>query len=296
MKVSVSEKKYALASKFFEYIFEPPLQRNNYLFYKLNFHRFISNILYVEFTARGEGAEKIFEDFERLMRSGNFEGLDSLFSSNTHPEISPILSQIREFAILNEATIAEELNGYAGEGVGKWILDLTNTALFSLLAAWGTEFDQLTAICDQSKPLSDEQTIFDVMINREDKKYSFLDGKTPITFNLSGPIQLVDSKLTPGVQLADCVAAAFAHACSRTATDDYAIEWRKYIESSAIYGSVFADLKFVDLDKLSVQRNAVVLIELVERSKRGLDLLEGMTEYVSMVSEALLYNPIPIEG
>ncbi len=57
MKASVSEKKYALAAKFFEYIFEPPLQKNNLLFYKLDFHRFISNILYVEFIARGAGAE-----------------------------------------------------------------------------------------------------------------------------------------------------------------------------------------------------------------------------------------------
>ena len=186
------------------------------------------------------------------------------------------------------------MNGYAGEGAGKWILDLTNTALFSLLAAWGTEFEQVTAICDQSKPLSDDQTLFNVMINRKDKQYSLLDKKTPITFNLSGPIQLVDSKLTPGVQLADCVAAAFAYACSKDTADDYAIKWRSYIDSTVIYGSVFADLNYVDLDKQSVQRNAIVLIELVERTKRGLDLLEGMTDYVAMVSEALIYNPIKI--
>lgn len=297
MKASVSEKKYALAAKFFEYIFEPPLQKNNLLLYKLDFHRFISNILYGEFIARGSGAEEIFEDFERLMRTGDFEQLNSLFSSSTHPEISPILSQIREFAILNRSRIVEELNGYAGEGAGKWVLDLTNTALFSLLAKWGQEHDQLTAICDQSNPLSADQSLFDVMINRTDKKYSLLgEEKTPITFNLSESIKLVDSKNTPGVQIADCIASAFAYAINRNATDDYALEWRQYIESSIIYGSVFADLEYVDLNKHSVQRNAVILVELLERSKRGIDLLEGMSEYAAMISEALIYNPIPIKA
>jgi len=293
MKASVSEKKYALAAKFFEYIFEPLLQRNSYLFYKLDFHRFISNILYVELIDRGAGAENIFEDFERLMRTGDFERLYSLFSSSTHPEVSPILSQIREFAMLNRSTIADELNGYVGEGAGKWVLDLTDTALFSLLAEWGQEHDQLTAICDQSKPLSAIQTLFDVMINRTDKKYSLLGNKeTPITFNLSESLKLVDSKATPGVQIADCIASAFAYAVNRTVTDDYGLEWRQYIKSSIINGSVFADLNFVDFDKLSVQRNAVILLKLLERSKRGLDLLEGMPEYVAMISEALIFNPM----
>jgi hypothetical protein len=297
MKASVSEKKYALAAKFFEYIFEPPLQRNNLLFYKLDFHRFVSNILYVEFIARGAGAEEIFEDFEYLMRTGKFEGLESLFSSSSHPEISPILSQIREFAILNRAAIAEELNGYAGQGAGKWVLDLTNTALFSLLAKWGQHHDQVTAICDQSKPLSADQALFDVMINRTDKKFSLLgEEEFPITFNLSESLKLVDSKITPGVQIADCIAAAFAHALNRSATDEYALEWRKYIGSTVIFGSVFADLDYVDLNKLEVQRNAVILVELLERSRQGVDLLAGMPEYAAMITEALIYNPIPIKA
>jgi len=296
MKVSVSEKKYALAGKFFEYIFEPVIQKNNALFYHLNFHRFISNLLYVEFVARGAGAEEIFLDFESLMRSGDEQGLASLFSSNTHPNMSPVLGQIRDFAILNKDSIMEELDGYAGEGAGKWVLDLSNTALFSLLAKWGEAFEQITALCDQSKPLSDDQDLFNVMVNRTDKKsYLFGEEEIPITFNLSGPIQFVDSKTSPGVQLADCVAAAFAYALNRDNTDQYAIEWREYIPTTVVYGSVFPDLDYVDLNKHSVQRNAVLLIELLERSKRGEDLLEGLPQYVAMISEALVFNPIPIK-
>ena len=57
IKVSISDKKYALAGKFFEYIFEPALQKNNIIFYNANFHKFISTILYLELLSRGSMAE-----------------------------------------------------------------------------------------------------------------------------------------------------------------------------------------------------------------------------------------------
>ena len=292
MKASVSDKKYALAGKFYEYIFEPPLQKNNMLFYELNFHRFISNILYLEFVARGAAAEEIFRDFEALMRSGSFEGLDNLFSSTTHKNISPVLGHIREFAILNRPVIAEELDGYVGTGSGKWVLDLTNTALFSLLAQWGKDFAPITAVCDQSAPLSADQNLFNVMINRTDKKFTSLGGQdTPLTFNLAAPLQLVDSKGSHGVQLADCVAAAFAYACDNQVSDDAAKEWRKYIESTLIFGSVFPDLDHVNLEMPAAQRNLAVLMELLGRCRGGKSLLDGMHDFVNFISHELVHNP-----
>jgi len=98
-KVSVSDKKYALAGKFFEYIFEPTISSVNSIFYNLNFHRFISNILHVELSARGAMAEEIFEDFEQLMRTGDFDGLKNLFFASKKDGISPVLEQICDFAL-----------------------------------------------------------------------------------------------------------------------------------------------------------------------------------------------------
>lgn len=214
IKLSVSEKKYALACKFFEYIFEPCISDINSLFYGIGFHKFIANMLYVEFLARGAGAEQIFGDFESLMRSRNTEGLEAVFSSSTHPENSPILVQIREFAQHRAEDIRAELASLGDDGVGKWILDLTNSALFTLLANWGLEFEQVTAICDHSKPLQHEQSLFNVMINRQDRQFSAAFGKEhPITFNLSGPIQFSDSKTTHGIQLADAVSGLYAVSC-----------------------------------------------------------------------------------
>ena len=226
------------------------------------------------------------------MRTGNFDGLKKLFSS-TKEEISPVLKSICDFAIYNKESVMEELDGYAGEGAGKWVLDLTNTALFGFLAQWGQEYDSLTAFCDKSKPLSEDQTIFDVMINREDKKFSMLGGKrSPITFNLSEPINLVDSTDIHGVQLADAVAAAFVYACDPKNQDEYAIKWRGLIEESVIFGSVFPDYDYLDLGKLEVQRNAVLLEELVSRSKSGISLTENIGKYLQIVDASLRANPL----
>ena len=294
-KVSVSDKKYALAGKFFEYIFEPAISNANSIFYNINFHRFISNILHLEFSVRGAMAEEIFEDFENLMRTGDFEGLKFLFSESQGNGISPVLGKICDFAILNKESIIEELNGYIGTGAGKWVLDLTNTALFSLLAAWGKEYDQLTAYCDQSKPLSEDQTIFNAMINREDKKFTHIASiESPLTFNLTGPLNLVDSKVVHGVQLADAIAAAFAYACDAENQDEYAIKWRDLIEETTIFGSVFQDYDYLDLSKLEVQRNAILLEELVRRSKAGISLTEDIGHFIQWLTLTLEKTPLDI--
>jgi hypothetical protein len=295
-KVSVSDKKYALAGKFFEYIFEPAIANVNSIFYNINFHRFISNMLHVELSVRGAMAEEIFEDFEKLMRTGDFEGLKSLFSTSKDEGISPVLEQICDFAIHNKESVVQELDGYAGEGAGKWVLDLTNTALFSLLAEWGQEYDQLTAYCDQSKPLNEDQSIFNAMINREDKKFTHVAGiDSPITFNLKEPLNLVDSKVIHGVQLADAIAGAFAYACDRDNQDEYSEKWRGMIEEHVILGSVFPDYDHLDLNKLEVQRNAILLQELADRSKNGISLTEDIAEYIQFITIALRENRLELQ-
>jgi hypothetical protein len=296
IKVSISDKKYALAGKFFEYIFEPSLQRNSMLFYNSNFHKFVSTILYIELTSRGAMAEELFEDFEKLMRDGDFDGLRALFTATKSPEMSPVLELIFDFAIMNKEAIVEELEGYAGEGAGKWVLDLTNTALFSILAQWGLEYDELTAYCDNSKPLSEDQDIFNAMIGNENKKFSSVAGiDNPITFNLKEPLNLVDSKEVFGVQLADAVAAAFVYACDSNNQDEHALKWRSIIEEVVIYGSVFPDYDHIDLSRLEVQKNFVVLQELVKRSENNQCLLEGMPDFMAYMTYALQAKPMNIQ-
>jgi len=152
IKVGVYHKKFNLACKFYEYIFEPPLSEKSSLFYKIKFHRFISNILYVDFVCRREEAEKIFSDFQKLMRSLEDKEPNYLFSSSETPDMSP-LDDIKTFCIHHRDTINQELNSLRETDIGKWILDLSTSALFSILCDWGKEFNQLKVFCDVSKPL-----------------------------------------------------------------------------------------------------------------------------------------------
>lgn len=292
-KVSVSDKKYALAGKFFEYVFEPALQEKNSIFYNLNFHKFISMLLYLELKTRGAMAEEIFDDFEHLMRNGDFNGLKALFSYSKPTSISPYLNYIADFAIHNKDAVIDELDSLLGTVTGKWILDLTNTALFSLLASWGQHFDELTAYCDQSKPLNDDQEIFNAMIGRKDKVFSSVGGQpSPISFNLKEPLNLVDSKTVHGIQLADAVSAAFVYACTQENTDKYAKKWRKYISDFVISGSIFPEYDCIDINKLETQRNAFLLVELVRRSENKLPLLEDLPNLITSITYGLRYFPV----
>lgn len=296
IKVSISNKKYALACKLFEYIFEPCISENNFLFYEIDFHRFIANILYIEFVARGAGAEEIFVEFEELMRIGGEANLNDLFASSVRDDNSPILVLVREFALSQREAISRELSSLVGTGPYKWILDLTDSALFSLLTEWGTQHELVTAICDESKPLRDNQELYNAMIGRSNRVFTTLGGRRhAITFGLSGPIQLVDSKVFHGVQLADAISAACVYAASG-AEDDYGDRWRHLLPQIAVHGSVIPDLDHVDLKRPEVQRNVMILHELHERSVAGLPLLDGMSQYVEMLSETLARFPMRLGG
>lgn len=295
VKISISDKKYALAGKFFEYIFEPSLSKISSLFYGINFHLFIANILYVEFMSRGAGADDIFNDFESLMREMDEGKLISLFSSSVHHENSPILQQIREFALHQRVDIGRELDGLRNGVTGKWILDLTDSALSNLLAHWGLLYDEITAICDDSKQLMDKPDIFNVMIGRREKKI-FVDspiGKQPLTFNLSGPIEFASSKVEHGIQIADTLAAAAVFAMTN-ADNEMGKKWYAMLPEIGRYGSVLPDFDHLDLNGMAAKRNALVLMELHSRATKKENLLEGMGEYVDFMTHSLKLEALGI--
>jgi hypothetical protein len=292
LKISVSDKKFALACKFYEYIFEPCYSEINSLFYDLGFHRFIANILYMEFSARGAGAEEIFVEFEDLMRTGREAGIKNIFLSSVHDGNSPVLTQIREFAQYRAEDVRAELAGLTGVGAGKWILDLTSTSLFTLLSNWGTEYEQITAICDPSRPLQADQSLFTEMIGREDRIYSNAFGEShPITFNLSGPLLFQDSKIAHGIQIADVIAAASVYVMSG-AGDKSTDNWRVSVAKQGANGSIIPDMDAINLGALDVQRNLALLMELHSRAQKGQSLIDGIDEYARMVTHRLKFNPM----
>lgn len=290
--VTVSDKKYTLACKLFEYIFEPSISDINSLFYGVGFHRFIANILYVEFVARGAGAEQIFDEFQELMRRPDDGKLAELFSTSKHPDNSPIIMQVREFAQHRAADIKDELESLAGSSVGKWVLDVSNSSLHSLLAQWGMKYDVITAICDNSKPLRESGEFFKTMVSNEQRlRGGFAGNEQPMTFNLSGPLEFRDSKTCHGIQLADAVAGAAVHVVSG-GTDDHAKRWRELLPEMSVL-NILPDRDELDLRLGKVRRNAVLLNELHHRATSGQDLIDGMPLFIAKLTQRLKLPPIP---
>jgi len=199
------------------------------------------------------------------------------------------MDQIRSFAFHNKDSIKCELEGLKGTGAGKWILDLTDTAIFHQLAEWGQRFEQIEVYCDPSKPLDHYKEMFNVMINREDKKYIELNGdSSPLTFNMSKEIQLGDSVDLHGIQIADIFAGATSYVMSNSGSNDrYVEQWKEYILPNFMKQSVLPDTSHLDLNEMNTIRNVLILEELVDRSKRKHSLLEGMPEFVIGLTEYL---------
>lgn len=136
------------------------------------------------------------------------------------------------------------------------------------------------------------------MINRKEKNSQFFNGKeNPITFNLSGPIKLANSKNTPGLQIADCIASSFAYLCNNYTEDNNLIKWMKKNISSDTFFIIGADPLHINLNRAEVKRNVWVFDELLERSRNGLSLLDGISEFIIEITCALNYvdkRQIPI--
>jgi hypothetical protein len=281
--VLCSDKDYALASKFFEYIFEPVLARNSSIFYARNFHRFIANLLYVAFKAESSSADQIMRNFQAFVEKKKEPSLNH-FLPHALPrrrgQADP-LGPIAAFARAHHRLIATELSRLRGhDWMGGWLLDLTETSLYRLLCNWGEQFESLQVYCDEALPLKDSGQFFQVMIGRKDKQHVTLGGRTiPLTFNLKKPIELVRSVDHPGVQLADVVAGVAAFILRNPADDSE--NWRTLYNKRTAPESMFPDTSHVDLNRMEPCINGAVLMELAERAKKGKDPLVGMAAFYS---------------
>jgi len=188
--------------------------------------------------------------------------------------------------------IRAELESATASGVAKWILDLSQTSLFTLLSEWSEQFEEITAICDRSKPLEEEARSFDAFIGGSGEFYTSLFGqRQKVGFNLSSPLMFKDSKQSAGIQVADVAAAAAVFAFT-TGGDEHADRWRELMVDVAQHGNVLPDKSELDMRSLSVQRNVLLLQELHRRAAGGLSMIDGMTEYIRWLSRQLQVNPV----
>lgn len=292
--IAVSNKKYALAGKFYEYVFEPVLAPQNSIFYSVDFHKFIATLMYVLFEAKDQYAEDILTEFENLMRTQDVTHLEPLLSPiDKDIQLADPLGQILTFTLCHRERIANEIKSLGDvDGIAKWALELTTTSLFWILSYWSERFECVDVFCDHSKPLVAERDLYDVMIGREEKIYMKLGSRpeAALTFNLSGPICLVDSEQTPGVQIADVISSSLAYAYKNSA-DTLSKEWLSLADKMAFGPCILPETSAVDLRHKRPFINGLILHELVDRTIKGNSLFTDMDEFI--LTSEITYDRFP---
>ena len=280
-KIAVAEKVFALAGKFFEYMFEPPLAKGSSMFYSIEFHKFIANYLYISYISGETDTRKMFKDFEGLMRTHKPEDVEQVLSPLDHLNTSDPLSAMLGFCLCNQNSIKDEIKRLGDQGEGtRWDLELSQTMVHWLLAVWGEEFERLEAYCDQSKPIESNMEMFNHFIGRKDKAYIKLGGGpgASLVYNLSGPIKLVDSKKYPGVQIADVMASSIAYSLKNRG-EEFSNQYME-LASDSITVAIAAEPEEFQPNQDKGDLNMLVLLELLARSVRGENLFDGMREYI----------------
>jgi hypothetical protein len=285
-------KKFALACKFFEYIFEPALADQSSMFYLTQFNLYISNLLFAMLRTRDASAETIFGEFSKFMREGSEAALEKLFPRKglIVDCTSDPLAAISVFALINRGVVQAELQSIRGDGSApNWVLDLTTTSLFSVLRYWGEVYDELYVCCDESKPLETDMDFLRVMINRRDHFRLRMFGKeSQYTFNLVELPQLVDSRKHPGVQIADVFASAIARAWQqkyRGKSDSTEEGWLDAARESTLDDNIWPDLEQIDLRGRAGFVNSLILHELTDRCLRRENLFDGMPEVIAAANQ-----------
>ncbi len=286
--LSAIHKSYALCGKFFEYVFEPVLQKNNMLFYNNNFHLFIAGTLFFFSTRKNTTASEIMISFSKMIRARDFDALRAFFLNKTSPLDGVFLDMISFMEGYSDAIIEELDTLKITTDGGKWTLELSISTLHSLLRHWAKSHDEMTVICDESKPLEALAPHLDIMIGRTDRPQLFhpVTGRYCPIFNLKRSIQFKDSKESAGIQLADIVASSTTYALKK---DDKSL--LQILDEGNIIESMFPTLEHIDLTKRQPFINSKILQELANRARNNYDPLLDMAAYYEFISEQYDTSP-----
>jgi len=279
-RVVVHNKKAALAGKFFEYCFEPVLAKNSTAFYHVDFHRYVMTTIYALMQDGVKDYTPLIKQMQDFMRSFDPNTAPDIFSNESkYPvEMDRILRFCRGYA----ETIAGETRHLKFEerDIGKWTLDLTTTALFSLLFfGWGQHYQRLQLLCDDSKPLLASADFFNSMVGQE-QQIPITDGKIThlIRANLVAPVEFGSSETHPTIQVADLLAGVSLDAYMGGTGAKAAQGWlqRHQLHSH----SVDFLPEFTKSSNRHVKIGREILKELASRADAGSDPLRGMDDFI----------------
>ncbi|NSL21684.1 DUF3800 domain-containing protein [Agrobacterium tumefaciens] len=278
--VMICDKRLNLGGKAYEYIFEPVLADNSALFYRYNLHRFVMNALHRIMYTSGQPVHQIATEFQTFMRTFKPEDAPSLFDgSHQGNQAHIIMNCVLRFAKGYATKIADESTHLQEDEstIGKWTLDLTATALWSLLlTGWGHRHARLDVLCDDSKPLGAMVDAFDGFVDNTEG-IPISDGQNPRTLraNLANPIRFGSSSDNPTLQVADVIAGLSVDAIRYRKDAAYA-GLNGWLDRHMHIDHTLPDDDWIDAGQLLPRANFAVLQELASRADRGADPLNGM--------------------
>jgi len=276
----VANKRLALAGKAFEYLMEPVLEDNNGIFYAAGLHRLVAGAVHRSFETVGGPAEDIARQFERFMRS--FDPADAPAVFNATPEVpadARVLRELLRFARGYAETINKRSQHLRDDiESSKWVLDLTSTALMSLLInGFGPKHRQLEVLCDESKPLQGIVSEFDAFIDN-DADFPLHGGNrvVPGRLNLAAPIRFGRSQDNPTLQIADLIAGLAAQLYGRTPPADLLplkARLDRHLHEDHILPETAGDSQMSEAEK---DANMIVLRHLAARAELKADPLKDI--------------------
>ena len=282
LAVSANDKLLALCGWVFEYVYEPVVQHDPAIFYKKNLHRFVAMFAYLWFRDNDSDAGEVIAQFQDYMRSKDINKAPLLFDRHFEPLkdadqdhpfelILRFATGYRDLIKADNASLEHVL-----EDKGKWVLDLNASALWSHLNHWGRKGVPLEVRCDISKPLIPIVHKFTGDENDPAiKRVRMMGRKEPLGWKLSQPVEFVDSRDHPAVQLADLVASSSVSLWTRGIPEGFE-EALAILEQGILRDSIFPDFEVIDVNQREPAVNYLMLFHLAKRAEEGLHPTDGI--------------------
>lgn len=264
--INAHDKLLALCGWVFEYIFEPVYQDNPRIFYQKDFHRFIAMFCYLWFSDESSEAAKALAQFQAYMRSKDIRKAPILFefsSEQAVPQPHPF-ELIQRFATGHKEAIAKDnaTIEHLTSDRGVWTLDLSASGLWSHLNHWGRMKQPLTVLCDDSKPLrAIAGDLAGVGLEASIDRARALFGHQELGWDFKKPLEFVDSRAHPSVQIADILASTVVH-CFSNGLPEGMEATGEILDAGMLKDSIFPDFDRVDLERDEVMVQYAVLYEL----------------------------------
>lgn len=278
-KIIFYNKKYTLACKLYEYLFEPLLTDNNSVFYKLNFHLFIADLLYSYLITKSIGTEKLFNQFQNMIINNDESFFDK---SENNTESGLLIKDIRKICNKNIDLLKGELQ--EGGDYRNWTLETSFGSTYNMLSYWGEQYPQLKVISDTSAPLKHYEWVFNKFVGKT-RASEYIDlptGRFPATFNMSEQIKFVDSKTSNAIQIADLISSTYYQTLVKPSTP-FLKKFRKCANDSVLVEASLSPLSNIaSMDEKEFQRGCVILKLIVESPIQNKDISKAVISRIPM--------------